>query len=309
MAKTKIRIGHLPIIDHLILGMSKHKLEQGIEDLQHVEIETVQMFGWNEVGDALLKGDIDMAFMLAPYAMDLYHTKPEFKLVLLGHRDGSIIVTNKRANIKSLQDFKGKAVLIPFQASVHHMIFHKFMQSEGLSVGIGKDIMTEVVAPGQIPMMIEYDEAGMIAGYIVAEPFGTKVVNAGLGDVLKLSKDIWAGHPCCTVIARDDLLNGHPEAVQELINSFVASGKEVKSDIENTIKIATSFLEQEESVVRAILEDPNERVTADKLLPNLDELVEIQNYLIDSVSMPAISGKIDMEKFVDLRFAIAAGAQ
>jgi NitT/TauT family transport system substrate-binding protein len=189
------------------------------------------------------------------------------------------------------------------------MIFHKLMQSEGLSVGIGKDIMTEVVAPGQIPMMIEYDESGMIAGYIVAEPFGTKVVDAGLGNVLKLSKEIWPGHPCCTVVARDDLINKSPEAVQEIVSSFVASGKEVKTDRENTIKVAMEFLGQEEAVVRAILEDPNERVTTDKLLPNIQELKEIQDYLIDKVSVPAISGKIDMEKFVDLRFATAAGAQ
>ncbi|MCL2398842.1 MAG: ABC transporter substrate-binding protein [Defluviitaleaceae bacterium] len=306
MAK-KLKVGYLPIIDHLILGITKNKIDNGLEDTP--DIELVEKFGWNEVGDALMEGSIDMAFMLAPYAMDLYHTKQNIKLLLLSHRDGSIIVTNKRANINNLQDFKGKTVLIPYQASMHHVIFHKLLQEAGLSLGIGKDVVTEVVAPGQIPMMIEYDQEGTIAGYIVAEPFGTVVVNGGHGDILKLSKDVTPAHPCCGVVVRDEVIAEHRDTVQALINSFVKSGLEVKSDKENTIKTAVSFMKQPEEVVRAILEDPSERFTADRLMPTLEELDAAQNYLIDTVSMPAISGKIDMSKFVDLSFAQAAGAK
>lgn len=306
MAKT-LKIGYLPIVDHLILGLTKNKIDNKLEDTP--DIELVQKFGWNEVGNALMDGSIDMAFMLAPYAMDLYHAKKNIKLLLLSHRDGSIIVTNKKANISSLQDFKNKMVLIPYQASMHHVIFHKLLQSEGLSLGIGKDVMTEVVAPGQIPMMIEYDQEGMIAGYIVAEPFGTVVVNGGHGDVLKLSKEITPAHPCCGVVVRDEVAAEHPDVVQALINSFVKSGLEVKSNKEQTIKTAVSFLNQSEDVVRAILEDSNERVTMDRLLPDLAELDAAQKYLTEVVDIPAISGMIDMDKFVDLSFAKAAGAK
>jgi NitT/TauT family transport system substrate-binding protein len=192
---------------------------------------------------------------------------------------------------------------------MHHVIFHKLIQSEGLTLGIGKDVMTEVVAPGQIPMMIEYDSEGIIAGYIVAEPFGTIVVNAGLGEVLRLSKDIMPSHPCCAIIARDEIIEKYPEAVQELVNSFVQSGLSVKTNIDETVKTAVSFLNQKEEIIRSILEDPRERVSTDKLMPVLKEFDDIQNYLIDTVSVPSISGKIDLEKFVDLRFAAAAGAK
>lgn len=308
MSKLKLRIGHLPIIDHLILGLTKNKVENNPDFLKHSEIETRQMFGWNEVGDSLINGEIDIAFMLAPYAMDLYHSNKNIKLVLLSHRDGSVIVTNKRANIETIEDFKNKTVLIPYQASVHHMIFHKLMRAHGLSVGIGKDITTEVVAPGQIPMMIEYDQEGCIAGYIVAEPFGTQVVNAGFGNVLKLSREIWNDHPCCSIVVRDEIIQNHPEALQELINSFVKSGFEVKQDLSNTIAVASGFLGQSEEVVRTILGSSEDRVSTDKLMPNLQELEEIQKYLMDEVSSPVLSGKIDVEKFVDLRFARAAGA-
>jgi len=309
MAKKTLRVGYLPIIDHLILGITKHKFDKGLESLQSVDIELEKKFGWNEIGDDLKSGKIDVAFMLAPYAMDVYFSEKNIKLLLLSHRDGSIIVANKRANVSSLQDFKGKTVLIPFQSSMHHILLHRRFQEEGISVGIGKDVTTEVVAPGQIPMMIEYDADGFIAGYIVAEPFGTQVVNQGLGNVLNLSKDIMASHPCCAVVVRDEMVEKHPEALQELITSLVASGQSVYDNVDETIKIATEFLGQSEDVISTILKDSNRRVSMDALMPKAEEFEYMQEYLMDKVTTPALSGKIDVSKFLDLRFAEAAGAK
>jgi NitT/TauT family transport system substrate-binding protein len=305
---AKLRVGYLPIIDHLILGITKFKAENKLEGAGFPELELNKMMGWNEVGNALLAGNIDIAFMIAPYAMDIYFAKKNIKLILLSHRNGSIIVTNKKANINSIADFKNKTVLIPYQSSMHHIIFHKLMQSEGMEIGMGKDVVTEVVAPGQIPMIIEYDTEGQIAGYIVAEPWGTVVVNAGHGEILRLSKDIIPSHACCAIIARDEIIASQPDAVQMLVNSLVKSGLTLQPNLSGSIKIATQFLNQEESVIRTVLEDQG-RVTTDKLMPSLTEMDFMQNYLIDTVSIPSLSGKIDMDKFVDLRFATAAGAK
>ena len=85
MAKTVLRVGHLPIIDHLILGITTHKISNGLEKNEHYDIELVKKFSWNEVGESLMDGSVDVAFMLAPYAMDLYHAKKNIKLILLSH--------------------------------------------------------------------------------------------------------------------------------------------------------------------------------------------------------------------------------
>ena len=302
MAKQTLKVGYLPVIDHLILGMAKEK------QLSSVEIQLEKKTGWNEVGEALKAAEIDVAFILAPYAIDIFFTEKNVKLLLLSHRDGSIVVANKAANVASYADFKGKTVLIPFQSSMHHILLHKRLKQEGISVGIGEDVMTEVVAPSQIPMMIEYDPDGFIAGYIVAEPFGTQVVNKGLGNILNLSKDISGDHPCCAVVARQEIIDKYPEALQEFISSLVECGKEVYSNIEATVKTATEFLGQEEAVVRAILEDSNRRVSMDKLMPKAEELTFMQDYLMDTVTRPSLSGKIDVNAFLDLSFATKAGA-
>lgn len=305
--KPKLKVGHLRITDHLILGVTAAKLVKGAETFHHCSLETVAMTGWNSIGEALVDGDIDMAFILAPYAMELFYANKNLKLLLFGHRSGSTIVTNKRANIEKIEDFKGKTVLIPYHLSVHNMLFNKLLNEKGLTTGVGNDVVFEVVAPSQIPEIIEWDEEGDIGGFIVAEPFGTQVVKSGLGNEFAMSKDIWPDHPCCVVVARDEIAAKYPEAMAELVQSLVASGDLVHEKPETAAKIGASFLNQEVSVINHVLTEPADRLGTDRLLPTLDELETMQNYLTTEIS--AMSGKIDLEAFVDTQFAKNAGAK
>jgi len=43
----KLKIGYLPITDHLILGLTKNKVDKGLENTP--DFEMVQKFGWNDV--------------------------------------------------------------------------------------------------------------------------------------------------------------------------------------------------------------------------------------------------------------------
>ena len=111
--KKLIRVGHLPITDHLVLGITKSKLEKGEETFQYGDLETVSMNSWQQVADSLKDGKIDAACVLAPTAMDLFKAGVNIKLILFTHKIGSTLITNKHANIKNLNDFAGKIVLIP----------------------------------------------------------------------------------------------------------------------------------------------------------------------------------------------------
>ncbi|RMH71543.1 MAG: ABC transporter substrate-binding protein [Gemmatimonadetes bacterium] len=308
--KPTLKIGHLQITDHLILGVTENKLRTHTEEFQYGDIETIPMVGWYDVGSSLMKGDIDIAFMLAPYAMDLFHAGVKAQLILLAHKSGSIIVTNKRANIRKLEDFKGKTVLIPYNLSIHYMLFDQLLKEKGLTTGVGKDVTFEVVAPSQIPQAIKYDEAGEIGGYIVAEPYGTQVVLEGWGEEFALSKDIWPNHPCCVVVARDEVIHRYPNLLHELTESLVKSGDFVHDHVDETTKIGANFLNQKEDVVRTVLTTPPDRVTTRELFPVLEDLDRIQTYLTEKVpANTGMSGKIDLEKFVNITFAAAAGAK
>ncbi len=306
-SKLDLKIGHLRITDHLILGVTMDKINTGKEVSRYSEIETIAMTGWNNIGETLVNGEIDIAFMLAPYAMELFHSGQKIKLILFSHKSGSIIVANKRANITKIEDFKGKTILIPYYISVHHMLIDKLLNEKGLTTGVGNDVVFEVVAPSQIPKVIEYDEAGDIGGYIVAEPFGTQVIHDGFGEELTLSKDIWPNHPCCAIVVREDILAKNQDAIHELTQSLVNSGNFIHENVDEAAKIGAQFLNQDYEVMHKVLTSPPDRVTSNALFPVLQDLDIMQTYLTENIS--AMSGKIDIEKLVDTSFAEAAGAE
>jgi len=307
--KTPVRIGHLKITDHLVLGITQDKMQKGQESPQYLDLQLQAFAGWNPLAMALREGKIDAACILAPLAMEIFHMDKNTRLLLFTHKSGSVIIKNKRANINSIEDFKGKTVLIPHFLSIHNLLFERLLSEKGLSVGVGpgKDVSFEVVAPSEIPEIMEYDEKGSVGGFIVAEPYGSQVVMSGFGEEFALSKDIWPNHPCCLLVVRDELVQKSPDAIQELVTSLVASGQFVDSNPESAAEIGARFLGQDKAVVKHVLTEPKGRVATNELMPNLKDLDTIQTIMTQRIK--AMSDKIDLEKFADLRFAQNAGAK
>jgi NitT/TauT family transport system substrate-binding protein len=309
--KPVIKIGHLKITDHLILGVTDLKQKKGMETFQHCTLQPVLKNGWNEVADDLSTGAIDGAFILAPTAMDIFKSGIGIKLLLFTHKSGSILVKNKNANIQKIEDFAGKVVLIPYQLSVHNMLFHKLLSEKGLNPGISSnpkaDVILEVVAPFQMPDAIRFDEEGEIAGFIVAEPFGTQVIASGHGEPFYMSYELWNKHPCCVFVMRDDVIAKNPDAVQEITTSLVRSGIAVADQPDSAAIIGGRFLGQDPGIIKQVLTEPRERIVTDELFPIIEDLALIQDYMFDK--MKILTDKIDLEKFLDTRFAKEAGAR
>lgn len=307
-AKTLLRVGHLKITDHLVLGITLNKIQKGEEVFQHLDLQTQVFGGWNPLAMALREDKIDAACILAPLAMELFHIDGKARLILFTHRSGSVIIANKRANIRQIEDFRGKIVLIPHYLSIHNLIFNRLLDEKGLTVGVGpgKDVTFEVTAPADIPEIIEYDTKGKVGGFIVAEPYGSQVVLAGFGEEFALSKDVWPNHPCCVLVVKNEIIQKSPEAVQELVSSLVKSGQYVAQSPLPAAEIGAQFLGQEVAVVQRVLTQPPDRLTTANLKPDLDALEAIQVYLTSKIK--AMSDKIDLEKFVDSTFAQQAGA-
>ncbi len=303
--KPTIKIGHLKLTDHLVLGVTKDRLDKGEEKFENLVLETQNFVGWNPLKDALKDGSIDAAFILAPLAMDLFSAGAKIHLTLFGHRDGSVIIKNNRAKIEKIEDFKGKTVLIPHYLSIHHLIIDRLLREKGLTVGVGKDVVFETVAPSEIPDIIAWDEDGKVGGFIVAEPYASQVVLAGDGEEFALSKDIWPKHPCCILVMKDEIIGKFPDAVQELTNSFVQSGFFIEKNPKAAAEIGSRFLDQKLEVVDRVLS--LKHVSTGELYPSAEPLEAMQNYLTKVI--PVMTSKIDLEKFIDTRFAKEAGAK
>jgi ABC-type nitrate/sulfonate/bicarbonate transport system substrate-binding protein len=312
--KVQLRLGHIQITDHLALGVLKHRILTGEVTPKCFELETCCMPGWNPIQESLEKGDIDGAFVLAPIAMDLFGFNVPIKLILLAHKNGSIFVRSNHDgvdNYESLADFfKYKVVDIPHKMSVHNMLAHKFLTDLGLKPGVpGKkaiNVRFEVVPPIKMPAIMKENEE--VGGFIVAEPIGSNAISKGIAEMQFLSASIWENHPCCVVAMRDEFIGQYPDAVHELTSLLVEAGRFVEENRELAAEIAVAFLDPKKElglttdVLNRVLNEPRGIKTND-LYPVLEDLDKIQRYMHDEMGIGIL---IDMEKFVDLRFADAA---
>jgi len=317
--KTKLTIAHIPITDHVVLGALKHLIATGEFTPKHFELETKRMMLWNPVQVALEKGDVDGVLILAPIAMDLFSFGMPIKLVLLAHKNGSICVRNKEDDMvftgkDSLRDFFCKKTFyLPHLLSIHHMLSTIFFRELGLNPGLSDDpeanVYFEVIPPIKMPDFQSKDKD--VGGFMVAEPVGTKAIATGVGDLMYLSSQLWENHPCCVMVMRDDVIEFDPDAIQEFVNLSVLAGQFVSNNPGLAAKVAVDFLDPDKKiglkapVIEKVLSS-KERIITDDLYPDVNDLDRIQIYMRKKMKMGTL---IDMEKFVDCRFADIAYQQ
>lgn len=308
--KIRLKVAHIQITDHLVLGVLKHLIETDKLTPQYFELETVCMPSWNPLAQSLEKGSIDAACILAPIAMDLYSYGVPIKLILYAHKNGSIFVRNKKGGAYKepyAEFFRDKSFYIPHFLSIHHMLAHMFFNGIGLNPGMPgeehADVHFEVAPPVKMPEFIDTNPNS--SGYLVAEPLGTKAIAAGLAELQFLSSELWENHPCCVVAMRDEYIENYSEAVHEFTRMLVHAGKLIAQKPDVAAEIAVDFLDPDKKLglrvplLKNVLTEPLGIKTGD-LYPTKADLDRIQQYMHNQMGIGHI---IDLDEFVDLQFA------
>ncbi|MFH1154920.1 MAG: ABC transporter substrate-binding protein [Pseudomonadota bacterium] len=308
-ADFHIRIGHLKIMDHLILGAAAADPVPDPETLVKVGIEPVPMNAWGQVTEHLAQRRIDGALLLIPAAMELFRTGSGHRLVMLGQRGGGVIVKNSRAGIKRLRDMRGRTFLISHKLSVHHMLVHNLLTSAGLKPGPAKDpgadIFIEAMTPAMMPEALALDDQGDYAGYCADEPFASLALGQGSAELVCKTDKLWPRHPNCGLVLHHEWVDRHPEAVKAMVRRLVRAGEDLEGSQDRHRTVAEGFLERLDG-----LRDPEWLETGALrgegcLVPDLLELERIQEYMVDKLKL--MEQKIRLSDFVAGGFITGAG--
>jgi chemotaxis signal transduction protein/ABC-type nitrate/sulfonate/bicarbonate transport system substrate-binding protein len=234
------------------------------------------------------------------------------RLVMLSHRNGSIFVRNKSTPYRKpyQQFFKHKTFFIPHKMSIHNMLAHIYFTRMGLKPGLAGmaavNVLFDVAPP--IKMAEFLSENPESCGFMVAEPIGSRAIASGIAERQFLSSEIWENHPCCLVVFRDDFISKCRAAVQEFCNLLVDAGQFIGEHPDESAEIAVNFLDPDQKlglkapILKQVLTDPR-GIKTDNLFPVIEDLDTIQRYMVNHMG---IGTMIDLEAFVDLRFAEAA---
>ena len=302
---VQVRIGHLKILDHLILGMSAFRQQDA--GLVHSELVPAPMHSWDQVCDALRQGELQGAFMPLPLALDLHGSGFPLECLMFAHRSGSVIVKNK--TITQLSALKGKTFLVPSELSVQHMLFHRLLESSGLSLGPEgeSDVTLQVAPPFLMPQIMELDEEGDIGGYMAAEPYGTEIIDKGLGRIFCTSASLWKDHPCCGFVLEKDFSKEYPRAAEELVCHFLESAhllEEMRTEKPEPWgkEWMAGFLDQKESIAQSSFQSSGICFTPAKLIPSPGIIDMIQTYMVET--MGVLAGKVDLNDFLNSTWAL-----
>ena len=292
--KPTLTIGYLPITDHLTIIAKERKT------FTQSELKPVKFGSWPELAEALKAGAVDGAFVLSPIAINLRQKGAPLRAVLLGHRNGSVITVRADGEIHTPADLKGHTIAIPSRFSTHNILLHRLLAKFKLDPD--KDLKIIELAP---PEMVNALATKRIDAFIVAEPFGAQAELQKVGRVLILSKDIWPDHICCVLNLQQKVIDERPEAVQELISALIATGHEITQDPGAAAKSSKALLGQKPEVIEHVLTTPKDRVTYEKLVPELADFVATQDALIN---LGVLKERIDLKAYLDDHFARKATA-
>jgi ABC-type nitrate/sulfonate/bicarbonate transport system substrate-binding protein len=312
--KTRLRIAHIQITDHLVLGVLKHMIDTGSIKPEKYLLETERQPSWNPIQRDLFSGDIDAALVLAPIAMDLFAHNAKIKMTSLAHKNGSIFVRSKSRGADSddiVEIFRDSIVNIPHKLSIHNMLAHQFLREIGLKPGVpgtGEEINVqfEVIAPIQMPRSMMFNRN--VSGFIVAEPIGSNATAKGIADVQFLSSDRWKNHPCCIVAFQESVISQSPDAVAEFTSHLVQAGAFIAENKSASAEIAVSFLDPDgklgltPEVLEKVLSDPK-GITTNDLMPVKEDFDKMQHYFVEEMKIGRL---IDLDAFIETRFVTEA---
>jgi NitT/TauT family transport system substrate-binding protein len=202
-----VRIGFLPITDAAALLVA-HEMgffkREGLESAPPTLIR-----GWSPLVEAFSSHRFNLAHLLIPVPIWMrYGNKFPIKITAWNHTNGSGIVVGKDSGINSPKDLGGKQFAVPFWYSIHNIISQKIMRDAGITPVIKpqdaklapNECNLIVLQPPDMPPALA---AKSIHGYCVAEPFNALgEVRAG-AKMLRMTGDVWKGHPCCVVVMHE----------------------------------------------------------------------------------------------------------
>ncbi len=305
---TTLRIGHLKIIDHLILGIAAAGAQKDKTCLTHSRLEPIAMNSWDQVCEALWDDDIIGAFITSPLAMDLFASGLDIRILMFAHRSGSVILKKKQPQKNTLADFEGKTLLVPSRLCIQNMLAHRFLSTAGFTLGphdeIRADVFYEAINPNLMAQMMAEDEDNDIAGCAVPDPFGSEAVSQGIAEIVCTTHSLWKNHPCCGFVLKADFIKNHPEAVSQILDLFVQAGHLLETQKDDSLlSMAAEFLGQEKKVIRQAIKTTH--ICFDPLLltPDTGALNMIQDYMADV--MGVLSSKVDVNLLVDSSFISA----
>ncbi len=254
LEKKDLKIGFIPITCATPLIMA-HPL--GFYQKQGLNVEVVKTAGWALIRDKMLNKEYDATHFLSPMplaiSMGAGSNAVPMNVATIQNTNGqAITLANKHKDKRDPKTWKGFKFAVPFEYSMHNFLLRYYVAEAGLNPDT--DIQIRVVPP---PEMVANLRAGNIDGYLGPDPFNQRAVFEEIGFLHVLTKDLWAGHPCCAFGTSTEFIQKNPNTFAAMYRA-VLTASAMARDPKNRELVAkviapAQYLNQPETVLTQVL--------------------------------------------------------
>ena len=333
--RAAIHALYIPLADHYAALVAYERYR---DEMIHADFHIEQMRNWDLLRAYFQSGEVDMAYVMSPLAMDMYLEKPHFRWVGLMHRDGNALAINdlleKRVQLPHLhkdrkpdekvaealktiyrETNKPTEIGIPHLLATHAVVLYSYLKDYSvhlsMSSGVPSEALAVAVAPSKSPSFIRgKNNRALPAAIEQSLPWANIVETEGSGHVAWYSKDVmpWQhGHVECIALATDQAIADKFEAIKEVMAYIHKAGQ----DIEQARLAGGEALEAIVSIIRKHIPVH----TREAIIASLDPHLRVINYEhlnVDKTGLKQImdlaveggilQAPIDLEAFADTRF-------
>ena len=302
--KASIKAIYIPLADHYAAVVAYEKYAK---EMKQADFTIERMKSWPLLRAYFMSGEVDLAFIICPQAMDMFREKPNFRWVSLMHRDGNALAINDllNAEVKLPKErlerkpdgkvadafFSARKKLdqpvecgVPHLHATHTVILYKYLKEHGRTLALGRgrdeDVVALPVPPPKSPAFIKkHDSRGVPAAFEQSLPWADVVETRAFGHVAWYSKDVlpWPkGHVECIAIATDDCIQNKKEALREVIRYIHKAGM----DIEQARVTGGKEMVAISDMIRKHIPEHNREAIAQSLRPDLN-VINYRNLNVD----------------------------
>jgi NitT/TauT family transport system substrate-binding protein len=260
--RPTVLMGYMPVVANLACPL----LDYASKEQKGLRFEALKFSSFAEMGEALRKGDIQAAFIIAPLSIVLHRQGADVRIVYVGNRHESTLVYRKDLNVNSFADLAGKTIAVPLRYSGHNLCVRRLAEQFGIpeaSLNI-----VEINPPDMAAALA----VGSLDAYFVGEPFAARTILAGESKVLYYVEQVWPDFICNLMIVRKDYIDKHPDRVRLLVQGAARSGLWASKHPEEAAKIASKYWNQPVEPIEYALTQPPNRIVYDRFVPKEDEI-------------------------------------
>ncbi len=268
-----IRIGCLPISDHLLL-MAAHHLYNG----RVFQIILRKYLTWSSLLQALNTRMLDAALVMAPLAMALRTSGMPIRYVLDCHHEGSALTMREGAH----QPWTNTPVMaFPHEISTHRMLLHLYdrqLRAPQTDLPLREDFTPQYISPSYvIGSLVQHK----IDGFFCSEPWSTKSVAQGVGKIMARSKDLSPGHSCCILVVRESFVQSAGAQLESFLSLLEEAGKYMTMHPREGARILTQYTGVERDIAEHVL--CNHHITFTDLRPDLNRTGKLMHLALETL--------------------------